>query len=135
MSKNKLVPKSAKTNAILILVRLVAFGRKIITKTIPNLALSIVPTVFGETNLFCIRFCMTRPDTLTLAPAISRLIVLGSLEASKTRCCLLVQVLMSNGGTLTNPMKIDEIMSNKKKLINTSFFVIMLPFYSLSICF
>ena len=40
---------------------------------------------------------------------------------------------MSNGGTLTNPMKIDDRMSSKKKLINTSFFVIILPYYSLSI--
>ena len=85
MSKNKQVPKKAKPKATVVRIKSGAFGRKIMTKTMPSLALSMVPAVFGDTNLFCIRFCMTRPETLTLAPAITKLKVRGNLDDNKTR--------------------------------------------------
>ena len=85
MSKNRQVPKKAKPKATVVRIKSGAFGRKIMTKTMPSLALSIVPAVFGDTNLFCIRFCITRPETLTLAPAITKLKVRGSLDDNRTR--------------------------------------------------
>ncbi|EYT95264.1 hypothetical protein AK89_09075 [Enterococcus mundtii CRL35] len=50
--KNKSVPAKANKNAVAERIHKEAFGKKSITTKIPNLALSIVPAVVGETNLF-----------------------------------------------------------------------------------
>ena len=66
---------------------------------IPKRALSIVPAVVGETNLFWVKCCIINPQILLVAPTRIKQIVRGKRVASKI--CKLCPFNWSNSDNCT----------------------------------
>ena len=86
-NKNNNVPAKANKKAENERKSKEVLGRKSITTKIPKRALSIVPAVVGETNLFCVKCCMIKPQILLVAPAKIKQTVRGK-RVAKNNCVL-----------------------------------------------
>ena len=75
---NNNVPRKDTMTAMAVFNNIEAVGKNSIAIKIPNLALSMVPAVVGETNRFRLSCCITKPQILKDAPAIKILIKRGT---------------------------------------------------------